>query len=70
MWMIDEAEEAGLKFERRNRDIKVHTDYAEVTESLKGGWWLFEILPITRESYRLGNDRYFFYSFLNINIHI
>ncbi|KAF8600993.1 hypothetical protein BDV93DRAFT_446563 [Ceratobasidium sp. AG-I] len=50
MWMMEEAKRAGLNLEPHN--VQVEIKGAEVTESLEGFWWLFEILPITRMSYR------------------
>ncbi|KAF8594399.1 hypothetical protein BDV93DRAFT_502060 [Ceratobasidium sp. AG-I] len=46
VWMMNEAENAGLKVDSKNLGYGVRR--AQVIESLRGGWWFLEILPISR----------------------
>ncbi|KAG9097106.1 hypothetical protein FS749_007048 [Ceratobasidium sp. UAMH 11750] len=46
VWMMNEAEQAGLKVDPTNlgQDVK----RARVVPSLTIGWWILEFLPLTR----------------------
>lgn len=48
-WMLLEAEAAGLRL--KTAPFKWFEDL-KPSESLRGIWWLFEYMPITRLSYR------------------
>ncbi|QRV96021.1 hypothetical protein RhiJN_24039 [Ceratobasidium sp. AG-Ba] len=56
VWMMNEAEEAGLVVDSKNLGDGVKR--ARVIPSLVKGWWLLEILPLNRLSYTSkGPDR-------------
>ncbi|KAG9094006.1 hypothetical protein FRC06_011276, partial [Ceratobasidium sp. 370] len=55
VWMINEAEDAGLKVDSRNLGDGVKR--SQVIPSLKGGWWILEILPLARLAYGSNGKR-------------
>ncbi|KAG8740694.1 hypothetical protein FRC10_004039, partial [Ceratobasidium sp. 414] len=55
VWMINEAEDAGLKVDSRNLGDGVKR--TQVIPSLKGGWWILEVLPLARLAYGSGGKR-------------
>ncbi|KAF8597365.1 hypothetical protein BDV93DRAFT_417232, partial [Ceratobasidium sp. AG-I] len=48
-WMVQEAEEAGLKMDAQA--IRYGIDNADINESLGTIWWLFEMMPFSRPTY-------------------
>lgn len=55
VWMMNEAENAGLKMDSKNLGYGVRR--AEVIESLTGAWWIFEVLPLARVTYKSDRKR-------------
>lgn len=55
VWMMNEAESAGLRMDSRNLGYGVRR--AEVIKSLRGAWWLFEVLPLARVTYESDRKR-------------
>lgn len=47
IWMMDEAKVAGLRFSRLH-ESRYGIEMTSITESLRWGWWIFEVLPIRR----------------------
>ncbi|KAF8597367.1 hypothetical protein BDV93DRAFT_404760, partial [Ceratobasidium sp. AG-I] len=57
-WMMQEAEEAGLKLDAQG--IRYGVEAADVTESLGSIWWLFEILPLPWPTHTSTSDITYF----------
>ncbi|KAG8692503.1 hypothetical protein FRC08_009727, partial [Ceratobasidium sp. 394] len=55
VWMINEAEAAGLKVDSKNLGDGVKR--TQVIPSLKGGWWILEVLPLARLAYGSNGKR-------------
>ncbi|KAG9093688.1 hypothetical protein FS749_013958 [Ceratobasidium sp. UAMH 11750] len=49
VWMMNEAEDVGLKLDPKNLGDGVKRTH--VIPSLSGGWWILEVLPLTRLAY-------------------
>ena len=46
-WMVFEAGAVGLRTALFERNLS-SSEYFNIQESLKGAWWLFEMLPFKR----------------------
>ena len=55
-WMVFEAESMGLRLNTFERDLET-AEYIEVHESLTFIWWLLELLPLKRLSYKSRSER-------------
>jgi len=51
-WMYYQAVAAGLRLDPLKTEAKIEEPRTEVHESLSGIWWLLEVLPIRRLSYK------------------
>lgn len=51
-WMYYQAVAAGLRLDPLSSEAKMEEPGTEVHESLSGIWWLLEVLPIKRLSYK------------------